>query len=51
MNRLTSAMSVALGTMEAFDRARATRDAREARRLLRAAHVDELSIERIIKEP
>jgi hypothetical protein len=41
---------VALGTMEAFERAEADRDAREVRRLLMEAHVDEPSIQRVIDQ-
>jgi hypothetical protein len=41
---------VALGTMKDFERAEAARDAQEVRRLLTQAHVDEVSIQRIIDE-
>jgi hypothetical protein len=37
-----------LGTLESFDHARAARDRREVERLLREAHVDEPSIQRIV---
>lgn len=40
----------ALGTLEAFDRARATRNADEVERLLKEAHVDEASIKRTVGE-
>ena len=39
----------ALGTFDAFDRAQAARDVAEIRRLLTEAHVDEPSIQQIIK--
>ena len=41
---------VALGTLEAFDRARATRDAGEVRRLLTEAKVDAASITLLIED-
>ena len=40
----------ALGTLEAFDGARTTRNTEEVRRLLTEAHVDEPSIKRILDE-
>jgi hypothetical protein len=41
---------VALGTLEAFDRAKAAHDCEEARRLLTEAKVDAASISRIIED-
>ena len=41
----------ALGLLEAFDQARASRDAAMMTSLLRRAHVDEPSIRQILEEP
>jgi hypothetical protein len=41
---------VALGRMEAYERARAARHTREVERLLKEAHVDERSIQTIIED-